>query len=45
MSVGLSYDANLKWHMPICTEICRAEQEYMPFFGTINDCSDVGEVC
>ena len=29
-AVGFSYDANLKWHMPICAEICRAEQKYMP---------------
>ena len=27
----------LKWHMPICAEICRAEQKYMPFFGTITE--------
>ena len=37
VSVELSYDANLKWHMPICAEICRAEQKYMPFFGTITE--------
>ena len=37
VSVGLSYDANLKWHMPICAEICRAEQKYMQFFGTITE--------
>ena len=36
-SVGLSYDAYLKWHMPICAEICRAEQKYMPFFGTVTE--------
>ena len=33
VSVGLSYDTNLKWHMPIWGEICRAEQKYMPFLG------------
>ena len=33
VSVGLSYDANFKWHMPICFERCRAEQKYMPFLG------------
>ena len=33
MSAGLSYDAYLKWHMPIYAEICRAEQKYMPFLG------------
>ena len=32
VSVGLPYDAYLKWHMPICAEICHAEQKYMPFF-------------
>ena len=37
VSVGLSYDANLKWHMPICLERCRAEQTYMPFFGTVTE--------
>ena len=26
---------NFKWHMPIREEICRAEQKYMPFFGTV----------
>ena len=31
MSVGLCYNANFKWHLPISEEICRAEQEYMPF--------------
>ena len=35
--VGLSYDPNFKWHMPICAEICRAEQKYMPFFGTVTE--------
>ena len=29
VSVGLSYAANLEWHMPICVERCRAEQKYM----------------
>ena len=37
VSVELSYDANLNWHMPICVEICRAEQKYMPFFGTVTE--------
>ena len=37
VSVGLSYDAYSKWHMPICAEICRAEQKYMPFFGTVTE--------
>ena len=37
VSVGLSYDANFKWHMPICVERSRAEQKYMPFFGTITE--------
>ena len=32
VSVGLSYDAYSKWHMPISAEICRAEQKHMPFF-------------
>ena len=32
VSVGLSYDANFKWHMPICVERCRAEQKYMLFW-------------
>ena len=35
MSVELYYGANFKWHMPIWEEICRAEQKYMPFFGTV----------
>ena len=34
VSVGLSYDVNLKWHMPICAEICGVEQKYMPFLGS-----------
>ena len=25
VSVGLSYNANLKWHMPTCVEICHAK--------------------
>ena len=37
VSVGLSYDTNFKWHMPICVERCHAEQEYMPFFGTVTE--------
>ena len=37
VSVRLSYDVNFNWHMPICAEICRAEQKYMPFFGTITE--------
>ena len=28
-------NVNFKWHMPICAEICRAEQKYLPFFGTV----------
>ena len=27
VSVGLSYDANVKWHMPIWGKICHAEQK------------------
>ena len=34
VSVGLSYDANFKWHKPICVGKCR---EIMPFFGTVTD--------
>ena len=37
VSVGQSYDANFKWHMPICVERCRAKQKYMPFFGTVTE--------
>ena len=37
VSVGLSSDANFKWHMPICVEGCRAEQKYMSFFGTVTE--------
>ena len=33
VSVGLSYDANFKWHMPIRVERCHAEEKYMPFLG------------
>ena len=33
MSVGLSSDVNFKWNMPICAEICRAEEKYIPFLG------------
>ena len=35
VSVRLCYDNNFKWHMPICVERCRAEQKYMPCFGTV----------
>ena len=34
VSVGLSYDANFKWHMPTCVERYRVEKKYMPIFGT-----------
>ena len=37
VSVGLSYGANFKRHMPLYEDICRAEQNYMPFFGTITE--------
>ena len=37
VSVGLSYGAIFKWHMPLCEKICRAEQKYMPFFGTVTE--------
>ena len=37
VSVELFYGINFKWHMPICEEICRAEQKYMPFFGTVTE--------
>ena len=37
VSVRLYYDANFKCHMPLWGEICRAEQKYMPFFGTITE--------
>ena len=37
VSVGLPYDANFKWHMPICVEGYRAEQKCMPFFGTVTE--------
>ena len=36
VSVGLSYDANFEWHM-LWVDICRDEQNYMPFFGTITE--------
>ena len=35
--VRLSYDFNFKWHMLIRGEICRAEQKYMLFFGTVTE--------
>ena len=35
VSVDLYYGVNFKWHMPIREEICRAEQKYMPFLGTV----------
>ena len=35
VSVGLSYDVNFKWHMPRCVVRYRAEQKYMPFFGSV----------
>ena len=25
------------YDMPICAEICRAEQKYMPFFGAVTE--------
>ena len=37
VSAGLSYGAYFKWHMPLCEEICRAQQKYMPFFGTVTE--------
>ena len=37
VSFGLSYGGKIKWHMPLCEEICRAEQKYMPFFETITE--------
>ena len=37
VSVRLYCDVNFKWHMPIYAEICRAEQKYMPFVGTITE--------
>ena len=37
MSVGLSYDANFKWHMPRCVVRYHAEQKYIPFFGTVTE--------
>ena len=35
VSVGISFDANLKWNIPICVERYRAEQKYMPFLGPL----------
>ena len=35
VSVGVSYDANFKWHMPVFVERYRMEQKYMPFFDTV----------
>ena len=35
VSVRLYCDVNLKWHMPLCVEICRTEQKYKPFFGIV----------
>ena len=37
VSVRLYCDVNFKWHMPICVERFRAEQKYMPFFGTVTE--------
>ena len=37
VSVGLSYHANFKWHMPICVKGYRAEQKCIPFFGTVTE--------
>ena len=34
VSVRLYCDVNFKWHMPICAEICRAEQKICAIFGT-----------
>ena len=42
MSVGLYYDANVKWHMPILEGICRAEQKYMPFIGISGKIQNTG---
>ena len=36
-SVSWAYDAYSKWHMPIFEKICRAEQKYMPLFGTVTE--------
>ena len=35
VSVEPSYDAYLKWHMPIWEEICHVKQKYMPILGTV----------
>ena len=37
VSVRLSYYSNFKWHMQICVVRCRAEQKYMPIFGTVTE--------
>ena len=37
LSVRLPYDVNLKLHLSICAEICRAEQKYMPFLGIVTE--------
>ena len=34
VSVRLYCDVNFKWHMPMCAEICRAEQKICAIFGT-----------
>ena len=31
VSIGLGYDANLKWHMPIWGKICQSKQNYILF--------------
>ena len=33
----LFYDAYFKGHMPIWEEICRHEQKFMSFFGTVTE--------
>ena len=35
LSLTCYMDVINKWHMPIWEEICRAEQKYMPIFGTV----------
>ena len=37
MVVGQFYDANFKWHMPICAKRFRAKQNYIPFFGAVTE--------
>ena len=37
VSIVLTNDANLEWHMPIFGKICHSEQKYMPFFGTVTE--------